>query len=164
MGVLFDKFKRNIGFLSENWARENIYNFRKGDGVAYLALYILIPVIITIVSLSEIAINDDISIIYCYITILISALNSIYDGANRWKSNIKSVHNTKLFIILGADAVIVIYCIILVLYMLISKNFGYRKDAVLLVYFLAVAVSFFDIAACFFKDMSLQYCIEKSED
>lgn len=64
MGILFDKLKEKFCLLIENWARENIYNFRKGDGVAYLVLYILIPVIITRVSLSELAINDDISIIY----------------------------------------------------------------------------------------------------
>lgn len=149
--------------IVENWVRENIYDFRKGDGAAYFVLYILIPVIITIVSLSELQ-EDGISIVYCYITILISALNSIYDGANRWKENKKSVHNTKIFVILGSNSVVVVYCIYIIMYILITSNVKCRFDWILLVYFFSVAVSLADIIACFSKEMTLQNCVGKSGD
>lgn len=147
----------------ESWMRENIYDFRKGDGTAYFVLYILIPVIITIVSLSELK-GDGISVVYCYITILISALNGIYDGANRWKGNKKSVHNTKIFIILGANTFVAVYCVYVVMYILITKNLKCRFDWMLLAYFFSIAVSFADIIACFLKEMTLQNCVGRSGD
>ena len=78
-----------------SWISENIFDFRKGDSIAYFALYVLVPVIITWVSLKTLS-TDDVSIIYCYMTILISALNSIYDGANRWNSKYKSIRNARI--------------------------------------------------------------------
>lgn len=156
--------KKCIYEFAENMTRENMYNFKKGDGVAYCILYILIPVIITYVSLSKITGNDETSIIYCYITILVSVLNSMYDGANRWDSKNRSFRNTKLFIILFFNAIIAVYCIVVVLCILISSDLSCRRDMILFVYFGAIAVSFYDMAVCFFKDMALRNCVGKNED
>ena len=60
--------------------QSNIFYYRKGDGAAYLVFYIFIPVVVTAVSLLAFPENN-ISMVYCYVTILVSALNSIYDSA-----------------------------------------------------------------------------------
>lgn len=144
--------------IYENWIKNNIFTFKKGDGVAYLILYILIPVTITAVSLSVLP-KDSISIIYCYITILINALNSMYDVSNRWNSGKKTVNNSKLFIILLSDLVVAGYCGYVVLNILISKNIGCRVDWIFLVYFFTVVVAIVDIGACFAYDMALRDCV-----
>lgn len=51
--MLINRKKENatlpISVLVQIWIRDNIFYFPKGDSAAYLALYIMIPVIITLV-------------------------------------------------------------------------------------------------------------------
>ena len=61
-----------------NSIENNIFHCNKGDGVAYLVLYIIIPVLITALSLANMSKTDEIAEIYCYISIMISAFNCIY--------------------------------------------------------------------------------------
>ena len=158
MGTKADSDSKKKNLLFENWVKENIYNYNKADSVAYLVLYLLIPVIITVISLSELP-KDNIARLYCYITILISVFNSIYDSFGRWNSNNKSVRNTKLFLIVLSNVFVAIYCIFIIMEILISSNLKCRFDEFLCVYFIAIIVSLFDIGACFFKDMAFRQCI-----
>ena len=147
----------------KNWIKQNIYDNRKGDGVAYFVLYLCIPIIITIISLFTVS-KDDISIAYCYVTIMISALNSIYDSANRWSSDkSKSVKNIKLLIMILCNSVITIYCLSVFFYVLISENSSdmCRCDGILMIYFVVVAIALVDMFTCFIRDISIQECIKE---
>lgn len=138
----------------EEWVKSNVFSFRKGDAVAYMAFYILIPIIITVISLVNFPAND-IAAVYCYVTILVSALNSLYDAGNRWDSARKSVKNTKLFIMFCGSGIVTIYALVVVFGMLIAER-TIRCDWVLFSYVLVVIVAVFDFAACFFADMSIK--------
>ena len=153
------KEKKMDIFFAE-WIKYSIFDFKKGDGAAYIVFYVMIPVIVTIISLKALP-GDDISIIYCYMTILISAFNSIYDSANRWNSEKKSLKNVKIFAIIFSNVCVVAYCIYVILYILIAKDTTCRLDWVLLVYLIAIAVAVFDAFSCFARDMALQACIKK---
>lgn len=149
--------KDKLRLICKSWINdaENIFDLKKGDGVAYLVLYVFIPVIITWISLNTLLI-DNISIIYCYLTILISALNSMYDAANRWNTKKKSLRNTKLFFILLSNIVVAAYCIYVIMFILISKNLNCRYDWILTSYFIAIIVAIIDATHCFTKDMALR--------
>lgn len=155
------EIKTEGSHLTKSWIDYNIFKYKKGDAIAYITLYIIIPVVVTIISLSVLE-KDDVSIIYCYMTILISALNGMYDGANRWNSNEKTMLNTKIFIILVSNIIVSVYCFCIIMYVLISKNIV-RWDWILLSYFLVVIVSLFDAVGCFAKDMALLDCIKKGD-
>lgn len=152
--------KEQIRLLFANWIEDNIFMWKKGDGSAYLVLYIIIPIAVTWLSLSTLP-KDDLSKIYCYMTIFISSLNSLYDAANRWQTEKRSVHNTKLFLIILSNVVVSVYCIIVILCILITGGLNVQLDALFLVYFLAVVISMIDIVACFARDMALCSCIKR---
>ena len=83
---------------------DSIFNFRKADGIAYFVFYILIPCLVTSFSLMSYP-DGHVERVYCYVSILISALNCIYDAFNRW-TECRSRKNAKLFvIILGAGII-----------------------------------------------------------
>lgn len=152
--------RQQIKFFAINWIENNIFMWKKGDGSAYLVLYIIIPVAVTWISLSTLP-KDNISKVYCYMTIFISSLNSLYDVANRWRSEERSIHNTKLFLIVLSNVVISVYCIVVVLCILITGGLNVQFDGLFLVYFLAVVISIIDIVACFTRDMALCSCMKK---
>ena len=145
--------KENNSKFKELWINENIFQMRKADGVAYLILYVAIPIIITCVTLMNLS-NDNISIIYCYITISISAVNSIYDAMNRWKFDKKCVLNTKLFIIMLSNSIIFIYCLIAIFHVLVSKDASKRCDWFLLSYIIGSLVAVIDTFNCFADNMA----------
>ena len=148
--------------IVENWINDNIFGFRKGDGAAYLVFYILIPVTITCISLSTFP-SDDIAAIYCYVTILVSALNCIYDAGNRWIAGTKTVKNTKLFWVIFSAGIVVIYCIFVIFNMLMTKDTSYRCDWFLLAYAIVVIVAVIDIVSCFSADMAWMSCVGSTE-
>lgn len=76
----------------------NIFEGRIGDDTAYFAFHVVIPIVITTVSLS-VPSTEPISNIYCFVTILASIFNGIYDAGNRWRPNERSRRNLKLSII-----------------------------------------------------------------
>lgn len=149
------KKQRRFAVLYRNFINSNIFELKKWDGVLYLILYVLIPVVITSVSLSALP-SDTTSIIYCYLTILISAVNGIYDGANRWNSEEKSLYNIKIFIIEISNGIIGAYCLYVILYISISNSVDCRHDGILFVYFITIGISLFDMFTCFTRDMALK--------
>ena len=52
--------------------------------------------------------------------------------------------------------IVAIYCLVVIIYILIANSTECRYDGILCVYFVAVAVSFLDIGACFIKDIELK--------
>lgn len=149
----------------ESWVEGNIFDYKKFDGVAYLVFYILIPVIVTVVSL-EVLSTEDIAVAYCYMTIMISSLNCIYDAGNRWNSGNKSIRNTKIFLMCISNVIICAYCFCVIMYILIGLDIEkmYRCDWILLTYFVVIAIAIYDIVGCFAKDMALKVCIEQGDD
>lgn len=141
-----------------NTKENNIFHFSKGCGVAYLVLYIVIPVLVTAFSLITISPSDKVAEIYCYMSIMISAFNCIYDGANRW-DKARTRRNLKIFLILVSNAVIALYCIMEILQMMLLKTVIYASKYVFLVYFLMIFVALYDIFICFWQDMTWKECV-----
>ncbi len=133
----------------------NIFDSRRGDATAYLFFYVVIPVIITFISLHVFP-TDLVSGVYCYVTILVSVLNGIYDGANRWHSGIKSRRNAKIFAILVSNGIIAVYCFYVIFSVLIIKNMDCRSDFILFFYGITCAVAGWDFVASFLKDVTLK--------
>lgn len=149
--------RKNI--KSIQWHKENIFNFKKADGVAYLIFYIIIPCLVTVFSLLDYP-SDSNARIYCYVSILISALNCIYDAFNRWVNNQKTLKNGKLFFMMIGASIIVIYCFFIIFSMLLIDNADYRQDSFLLAYFLVIVIAISDIVCCFTKEIVWMGCID----
>ena len=143
----------------DEWRRRNIFAQSKVDGLAYFFLYVVIPVAITYISLSTFS-NNTVSATYCYVTIFVSALNYIYDAANRWIPKEKTIRNTKLFIVIASSGIIMIYCIYIISSALITNRVVTRYDGILLVYGLTVIIALIDLVACAFSEMASKELIE----
>lgn len=149
--------KKNVSFKTtlQILIKANIFKFKKKDAVGYFILYIIIPITITVISLIQNQKNEITNIIYCYMTILISSINAIYDGTNRWTNN-KSPVNLKIFIIYMSNAVVCMYCIAMILGRLIQgEEWSWQLDQVLLSYLVSVIIALIDIITCFTKDIAL---------
>lgn len=130
----------------------NIFNFKKGDGIAYLSLYVVIPCFVTILSLANYP-SDNSAKIYCYISIFINAVNCIYDAFNRW-DNEKSKKNGKLFFMMLGAFIVTIYCTFVILSMAIWTKSGIRQDAFLCSYLIVIAIALIDVICCFTKEIA----------
>lgn len=100
---------------------------------------------------------------YFYVTILVSALNCIYDAVNRWCSGTKSFKNSKLLLIIVSAFAVAAYCVVVVFGMLITGNTNLRNDLMLLFYLLVAVVAFADVVACFVKETAWITCIATTE-
>ena len=156
------KAKSNIKKFCRNWINSNIFKYNKADSGAYFFFYILIPVIVTVVSL-KVSSTEYTAVAYCYLSILISAFNCLYDSGNRWTGE-HSMENTKLFIMMFANVIIVGYCLYVIFCVLVLKDVTCRKDGILYAYMLSVAISVGDIMACYFKDMAIYSCLEGDDE
>lgn len=140
-------------FIS-NWFSNNVFNFKKPDACAYLVLYIVLPVIITWLSVKHT--SDKISEIYCYLTVFISAANSIYDACNRWMG--KNFKNIKLFITGLGYSAIAGYSIYIILSLLITGKVT-KCDWFFYSYVLVLIVTLPDVISCFTIDMAYKECV-----
>lgn len=111
----------------------NIFDGKMLDSSLYLIFYVIIPVIVTVFSLIEFP-TETVPGIYCYVTILVSGLNGIYDASNRWRSQEKSRRNGKILAIGICDVVVVFYCFAVIISALIASSVNFRWDWILLVY------------------------------
>lgn len=143
--------------IGNEWIKDNLFKFKKGDGAAYFFLYLVVPTIITYVSLK--VAGEPLAITYSYLSILISALNCFYDAANRWNRESKSIINTKLFIMYLFLAVISIYCFYIVIGNVLRWSDIVYFDWIFYAYYAIIAVAVIDIAACFGRDMALVACV-----
>lgn len=134
---------------------DNIFNFKIGDAVAYFVFYVIIPVLVTYISLKVFP-SDITSGLYCYVTILVSILNNVYDGAGRWRSGIKSRRNAKVLTIWVSDGVVGIYCLYVIFSVLIVNNMNCRQDWLLFAYAGVVSVALWDMGTSFLKDITLK--------
>lgn len=142
----------------DEWRQRNIFAQSKVDGLSYFFLYVVIPVAITYISLSTFS-NNTVSAAYCYVTIFVSALNCIYDAANRWIPKEKTIRNTKLFFVIASSGIIMIYCIYIISSTLITNRVAPRCDGILLVYGLTVIIALIDLIGCAFPEMALKELI-----
>lgn len=145
----------------KDWSKENIFSFRKGDAGAYLALYIILPVLITFISICNFP-DNDIAAVYCYVTILVSVLNSMYDAGNRWIGGKKCHNNTKLFVMMLSCVVVAIYALYVIFGVLIAEKLN-RFDWWLLCYVPVILIAVFDISGCFLVDMVLKEYVASGE-
>ena len=146
----------------EGWAKNNIFNSRTGDAAAYLVFYIIIPISITCISLYTLS-GDIISITYFYTTIMVSALNCIYDGANR-RSESKSLKNLKLLFICISSGLVIVYCIVEILYILITNTTCARWDFALLAYLPTGVIGIVDLGFCCSKNVALYEYIDSIKE
>lgn len=146
-----DNTKENV---FHNWVQGNIYSHKKLDGILYAIFYIILPVTITAWSLYAFP-TDFAAGVYCYLTILISALNCLYDAINRWQDE-KSIINVKLLIMIISITIVAIYCLVIILGMLLTSNVKSRADGLFLVYFIAVIMALFDLVCCFASDLTMR--------
>lgn len=133
------------------WAANNMFRFRTWDGVLYTILYILVPVFMTWISLYTLK-NDLLAAAYCYFSIMISAANCLYDAFGRWDKKIKSVKNIKLALIIIACFIAFAYGLFQFLVISIGQTLELRNDAILCMYFIAVAIVALDIIALFGRE------------
>lgn len=134
---------------------DNIFDSRMGDATAYLVFYVVIPVVITFVSLRVFP-TDLTSGVYCYVTILVNVLNGIYDGSGRWLSGTKSRRNAKIFAIFIFDGIVAVYCLYVVFSVLIMNKIDCRNDCILFSYVGTCCVASWDFVASFLKDVTLK--------
>lgn len=139
---------------------DSIFNFRKADGIAYFVFYILIPCLVTSFSLMSYP-DGHVERVYCYVSILISALNCIYDAFNRW-TECRSRKNAKLFVIILGAGIITVYCFVMIFSMLLLEDDRLRHDGFLISYFLVIVIALVDIVGCFMKDIALGFCINQT--
>lgn len=145
--------------LSVNLLRFNIFQRRKWDGITYAILYIVVPVFSTLVTLLNIQ-NTERALAYCYLTILISIANCIYDASGRWRKK-QPFLNLKLTIIIVMNILIGLYCFFEFLMILVGGNFAYRFDWFLAFYLVAVIVAVFDFVLCFSGDFAIKTPVDK---
>ncbi|MCM1225330.1 MAG: hypothetical protein NC548_63870 [Lachnospiraceae bacterium] len=146
-----DNTKENV---FHNWVQGNIYNYKKLDGILYAVFYIIFPVTITAWSLYAFP-SDFAAGVYCYLTILIGALNCLYDAINRWQDE-KSIINVKLLIMIMSISIVAIYCLVVILGMLLTSNVGKRIDGLFFVYFIVIIMALFDLGCCFVSDLTMR--------
>ena len=142
----------------KKWITNNVFNFRKGDASAYLVLYIVLPILITCLSIKYP--TNNIATVYCYLTIFVSAVNGIYDAANRWVG--KSFRNVKLFVIIFGCTGVCIYTAYVILSLLITEAVS-KCDGFLLSYVLVLLIALPDCIACFAADMAYKDCVDSEK-
>jgi len=124
---------------------ENIFEGKMLDSALYFVFYIFVPVVVTIFSLKEFP-TETVSGIYCYVSILVSSLNGIYDATNRWRRE-KSFRNTKIFAIGLCNAVVALYCFAVIVSTLVAKSVNFRWDWILIVYIGTIVIALSDALA-----------------
>lgn len=134
-------------WIENNIFEGNIFQERIYDGTLYFVLYIVLPIIITSVSLIALRNADVMNVAYCYITIFISSLGCIYDAINRWEQKDGSERNRKLFIMILCLICVVIYCLVVIFAALIPRMI-IRKDVFLLAYVVSNVIAIMDAANC----------------
>lgn len=136
-----------------NWAESNIFLFRRWDGMLYGFLYILIPIIITVVSLTLSA-NELILVANCYLMLIINAANCFYDALGRWDDNVP-LKKWKLGVLFCANIAVFVYGFAQLVAILSFSSLKLRCDVLLCLYLPAVAVSLIDILALSAKRAAL---------
>lgn len=136
------------------WAESNIFLFRRWDGMLYGFLYILIPIIITFVSLT-LSENELILVANCYLMLIINAANCFYDALGRWDDNVP-LKKWKLGVLFGASIAVFVYGFIQLVAILGFSSQNLRRDGLLCLYLPAVAVTLIDILALSAKRAALR--------
>lgn len=149
--------------FKKGWYRCNIFNYNKMDAGAYVVFYLIIPILITSISIQT-TFSDITALAYCYTSILISAFNGIYDAANRWKPSVKTVHNTKVFLIILVDSFICIYCLYIIFYALMINKLPMRYDVLLLIYLITMLIGISDFGGCFADELALKDYFSEGDD
>ena len=129
----------------------NIYSTNKVDAVLYLAVYVLVPVVVTLVGFLA-GSKEPMDSIYWYISIIITTIGVLYDCYGRWDANDKSIKNTKIFL-MGVSAVIILaYSFFEIV--CISQGLEHRDDRLLLTYALLSIIAIIDLMICFCRNMA----------
>ncbi len=153
--------KKTIHHIASAWNRYNVFEFKLSDSIAYMCLYIALPVFITITSLISFP-NVVASAAYCYVSIMVSAINCIYDNALRWTPReTPSFKNVKLLCALIPNAVVALYCAFEIVTILIMQSFDLRCDSLLLVYVVPIFIATKDFVECVKQRVAGMSCIDE---
>ena len=124
-----------------------MFSLNLRDALFYLFLYGAIPIAVGFATLN--ARYDNLSAAYCYMTLGISALNSIYDITNRWQSGKEPTIRNRNLAIMGLFSVIaLIYCFYAAVYIFNSHDFEKLCDWFLISYLVSFMVALVDIVRC----------------
>ena len=122
----------------------NIFQLRVADAIAYFVFYVAIPIFTAYASLARESMTNT-ERFYSYLTIMISALNCIYDACSRTNGN--SGTKKKIAIIIFGASIVSLYCLYVVCTIPL-ENTQWRCDYILLAYSLVCAIAFKEIAQC----------------
>ncbi|MCH5261424.1 MAG: hypothetical protein J1F42_00760 [Lachnospiraceae bacterium] len=144
--------KYTLSQAVKKWAEENVFkgNIFQGklvDGSLYFVLYMVIPIIITSVSLIALENVNFINIASCYLTIFISSLGCIYDAINRWEDGDSIECNRKLIVMVVFLACVTIYCLVVIFGVLFAQK-DLRNDFFLLAYVCSNVIAMMDLINC----------------
>lgn len=156
-----DKVLQAVGGFIKAWGEDNIFDSRKWDMLAYFIVYLLLPITTATISLLSLK-TGAIEKAYCYWSILINAVGCLYDAASR-KSQVKSVKNLKVYMIIGATLVVLIYCVINLVDVLMSTNIVPRCDDFMWAYLVVVAIWLIDAFIGIGKDIAFTKCVREME-
>lgn len=127
-----------------DWAASNIFRFKRWDGIAYAIFYLIIPVALTVAG--KVTSKDALAIANFHLSVIINALNCIYDAFGRWDDNMP-VKKCKLIVIIGSCVVLFVYSMLRLVVTLVGDAFAFSYDGILYLYLPAVVVGFIDIIA-----------------
>lgn len=127
-----------------DWAASNIFRFKRWDGIAYSIFYMIIPIALTFAGM--VSSKDNLAIANFHLSVIINALNCIYDAFGRWDDNMP-VKKCKLIVIIGCCAVLFMYSLLCLAVTLSGNAFAFRYDGILYLYLPAVVVAATDIIA-----------------
>lgn len=151
--------KSKLERIWDNWIEHNIFHKRKDDALLHGFLYIIVPIVVTAISLNSLTPNNWAETGYCFLTILINALGLGYDCFGRWDRDYKHIGNLKLGIMIIPVVIIVIYCFVNLVSILCYKT-PIHYNWILCFYFVSVIIAIVDIVCCFAKNIALYDCIK----
>lgn len=146
-------------WTNDNVFKGNIFHGKLVDGCLYFVFYIVLPIIITSVSLLALENADLINIAACYLTIFISSSGCIYDAINRWDDRDGIERNRKLFVMILFLVCAVIYCLVVILGTLLAQ-IDLRNDYFLLAYVFSNVIAIMDLVNCINLKLAKQDTVE----
>lgn len=149
--------KKKIGVLVQSWSNNNLFGNDIADSIFQVILYIAFPIAVTVNGIPNK--NTAANRAYFYLTIIISALNCLYDAWSRSKVKKNKVKDTKLILLGGPIIGVCMYCVIQVLQVLAVGPKASYPDLWLCMYFVSVAIVACDFFSIVFH--KLEFVDEK---
>ena len=140
-----------------DWAASNMFLFRRWDGLCYIFFYIIIPIVLALIGLHTS--QNDAALANCYLSIVISALNCLYDTFGRWNDNMPT-KKIKLSVIMFCCFVVFTYAFIQFAAGLAGDIQAFRNDMILCMYAPAVIIGALDAGSLLSRTDALKELVK----